>query len=400
MTPKPRAFATYLSNRAYLDGCLVLAYSLRKVGSKYPLVVMYPNHLDPSVLDELRPTSNIILQNVDTEPWQFNADEHKQQQQQQEQQQQPQQQQQQQQTEQQSTPPGSPLRLPSKDTTSSASSSAYLWAHYSDTWSKLAVWSLVEYDRVVLLDSDMLVRQPKAELGDPGTVLDLAPGWIAASHACTCNPLRIKAYPASWTPDSCAYTQHSGNPCPPAYHDQKHKAGQTEIEESNTPGATAAHSLPSPDLARPKMAKAEPQRAYFNSGLVVLTPSWEQYSKILSHFQTVQDLRQYRFPDQDLLNKVFECRWKSLGYGFNALKTLKFAHSPVWNDQVDELAVKEEAEARGQEKMKVLNIHYILEKPWDVKDLETAKSNGNQFVEGYQWWWQAYNELQAELKSL
>lgn len=48
--------------------------------------------------------------------------------------------------------------------------------------------------RVVLLDSDMVVRRNMDELME----LDLPPGWIAAAHACACNPRKLPHYPKDW----------------------------------------------------------------------------------------------------------------------------------------------------------------------------------------------------------
>lgn len=74
---------------------------------------------------------------------------------------------------------------------------------FYDCWSKLTPFSLVEYERVVQLDSDMLVLQNMDELMD--IELDPAgseggPGKrvFAASHACVCNPLKKPHYPTNW----------------------------------------------------------------------------------------------------------------------------------------------------------------------------------------------------------
>ncbi|KAF8936748.1 hypothetical protein EDD21DRAFT_353694, partial [Dissophora ornata] len=161
----------------------------------------------------------------------------------------------------------------------------------------------------------------------------------------------------------------------------------------------------------PTTSNALPKRSYFNSGLVVLTPSLTQLDAILSTFRKIKSPTQYLFPDQDLLNEVFVGRWKSLGYGYNALKTLSFAHSPIWNE--DSAILKESAQAvdfsdatstaadairtyPGGSVMPVINIHYIMEKPWNVPDLANAQQESNRFVELYRWWWQAYEELQRE----
>ena len=74
---------------------------------------------------------------------------------------------------------------------------------FYDCWSKLTPFSLVEYKRVVQLDSDMLVLQNMDELMD----IELDPAdseggsgerVFAASHACVCNPLKKPHYPKTW----------------------------------------------------------------------------------------------------------------------------------------------------------------------------------------------------------
>ena len=65
-------------------------------------------------------------------------------------------------------------------------------------------FSLEEYERVVQLDSDMLVLKNMDELMD--IQLDSAESdgdgdgdrVFAASHACVCNPLKKPHYPKNW----------------------------------------------------------------------------------------------------------------------------------------------------------------------------------------------------------
>ncbi len=95
---------------------------------------------------------------------------------------------------------------------------------FYDCWSKLMPFSLTQYDRIVQLDSDMLVRHNMDELMDleldsPEVAaagnLDPANGPVsrrvfAAGHACVCNPLNKAHYPRDWIPEHCAFTfQHS-----------------------------------------------------------------------------------------------------------------------------------------------------------------------------------------------
>jgi alpha-N-acetylglucosamine transferase len=74
---------------------------------------------------------------------------------------------------------------------------------FQETWNKLVVFSLVEYERIVLLDGDMLVRRNMDELMD--VPLSSEEGGdkakekvFAASHACACNPLKKPHYPETW----------------------------------------------------------------------------------------------------------------------------------------------------------------------------------------------------------
>ena len=73
---------------------------------------------------------------------------------------------------------------------------------FYDCWSKLTPFSLVEYERVVQLDSDMLVRRDMDELMDMELDAPELGGEgkrvFAASHACVCNPLHKKHYPKDW----------------------------------------------------------------------------------------------------------------------------------------------------------------------------------------------------------
>ena len=62
---------------------------------------------------------------------------------------------------------------------------------------KLQPFSLVEYERVVQLDSDMILRKNMDELMD--LALDVEGDRVfAASHACVCNPLKKAHYPKDW----------------------------------------------------------------------------------------------------------------------------------------------------------------------------------------------------------
>jgi hypothetical protein len=73
---------------------------------------------------------------------------------------------------------------------------------FYDCWSKLTPFSLTEFERVVQLDSDMLVLRNMDELMelelDAPDVGGKGQRVFAASHACVCNPLRKPHYPKDW----------------------------------------------------------------------------------------------------------------------------------------------------------------------------------------------------------
>lgn len=174
-------------------------------------------------------------------------------------------------------------------------------ARFTNVWTKLRAMELFEYDRVVLIDSDMLVMQNMDELMD----LTLAPGTIAAGMACTCNPNGIPTYPSDWVPDNCGF------------------------------------QLPHPP--RPEELE-RPTHHLLNSGLVVMEPSAEQAKALHTYVHMHPErVSAYRFPDQDLLADVYRGKYTPLPWYYNALKTIRRCHENIWDD--------------GQ----VRNIHYILE---------------------------------------
>ncbi|KAI7900343.1 nucleotide-diphospho-sugar transferase [Cokeromyces recurvatus] len=208
----------------------------------------------------------------------------------------------------------------------------YKAERFTETWTKLAVWSQVEYERLVLLDADMLPLQNMDELMQ----LNLPDkDWVAASHACICNPQRIKHYPSFWTPSNCAYTHCDTLAC-----------------------------------MDPNLAKNEAN--YFNSGLIVLTPDSDRFNKMIDYLNSIADLNIYPFPDQDFLNEIFKDRWIPILYIYNALKTLESAHHSMWD--ID----------------KVKNIHYILSKPWDICVDDDLPYSENKYKELYKIWWGIY----------
>ncbi|KAK2739312.1 hypothetical protein CKAH01_07262 [Colletotrichum kahawae] len=216
---------------------------------------------------------------------------------------------------------------------------------FQDTWTKLAVFSLTAYTRVVLLDCDMLVRKNMDELM---TEPPLNPATstadtkvFAAGHACTCNPLKEPHYPPSWVPANCPFTAHHADPA----------AAQTD----------------GTDRARRPLG-------LLNSGLLVVVPSAAHYDAIAACVRNAP--AEWVFPDQDLLANLFRGRWVGLPYVYNALKTLRWrgVHDVIWRDE------------------EVKNVHYILSpKPW----AGCAGGGASGDDESHRWWWAADGERRA-----
>ncbi|KAF2643951.1 glycosyl transferase family protein [Massarina eburnea CBS 473.64] len=279
-----RVWTTLITNTDYLTGLLTLDYSLKKQGSKYPLVALYTDTF-PAEGHAALDARSIPKKHVK-------------------------------------------YLLPTKGKDYSNDPRFY------DCWSKLTPFSLTEYDRVVQLDSDMLVLKnmdelmemelDAPELGGKGDKV------FAASHACVCNPLKKPHYPKDWVPENCAFTSQHSTP--------------NQAQQTGAP-PTAGLGMP-------------------NGGLQVVNPSTAVYQLILDQLQkdTAMD---YDFADQSLLSDVFNGRWVALPYIYNALKTLRWqgVHHQIWRD------------------CEVKNMHYLLSpKPWDEKI-------GEHKEESHKWWW-------------
>lgn len=146
----------------------------------------------------------------------------------------------------------------------------YVRSLYVECWNKLRMWEWEEYDRLVYLDADMVVRYSIDEL------FNLPPAPLYAVGDCYGG----------------RETEEERNSCCYFYPDQR------------------------PD--------------YFNAGFYVMAPDKEQFAEIKATLAkgTVQS---GRFAEQDFLNNYFKGKWKSLPYTFNAQKRIKTHHPSLWN---------------------------------------------------------------------
>ena len=280
-------WATLFTHAHYLPCLAVLLQSMRACQTRYPLVVMVTETVDARTRERLT-RMGCVLRDVDA--W----------------------------------------RVPHAD-------GSLAFERFQNVWTKLRAFELYEYERVVMIDSDMLMCHNMDELFDR----PLERGMIAAALACTCNPKQIPTYPAEWTPRNCGYALR---PHPP----------------NDTRQLT------------------KPTHRLINSGVVVLEPSQEQHDNIHTFIlQHPERVAQYRFPDQDLLADVYSERVQMLPWHYNALKTLRQCHPDLWND--DEVRI----------------IHYILDKPWLL-----GPAPCGEHTHLHSLWWNAYASLAAHPATL
>ena len=109
-----KAFVTALSNDAYLKGCLVLNESLKDVHSKYPLVVLAGEKLSQKSMEILKKNNIEIV---------F---------------------------------PKNKLTLPEELIEMNAKENFDYW---TETFLKLSAFDLTQYEKILLLDNDIYVRE-------------------------------------------------------------------------------------------------------------------------------------------------------------------------------------------------------------------------------------------------
>lgn len=281
-----------ITNTDYLSGLLTLDFSLKKVRSAYPLVALYTDTFPASghaALAARGIPSQRIEYLLPSTPKDFSND-----------------------------------------------------PRFYDCWSKLVPFSLTQYERVVQLDSDMMVLQNMDELMDIPLDASSSNGKgdrvFAAANACVCNPLKKPHYPKDWIPANCANTYMHNRP-----------------EEAQTVAPDPKNGL-----------------GFMNGGLQVVVPSAQVYQQIIDTLNASDITSGYEFADQSLLTDIFRGRWVPLPYIYNALKFMRNpeVHGVFWRDD------------------KVKNIHYILSpKPWDLSAEEAVKKDPT-----FEWWWAVNKE--------
>ncbi|EMC96920.1 glycosyltransferase family 8 protein, partial [Baudoinia panamericana UAMH 10762] len=157
------AYTTLITRSSYLPGVIILADTLRKHGSQYPLLVFYPSSLEASAIKAMEleaPKTNLILQ------------------------------------------PCELLLPPQRE---GEGEHVYIAERFIDTWTKLRVFQAFGYDAVCYLDADISIFNSNMDsIFDQAA--DLPSDWIAANHACVCNLDSDPWAPSDWNVENCAYT--------------------------------------------------------------------------------------------------------------------------------------------------------------------------------------------------
>jgi len=155
------AYATLITRSSYLAGVVLLAHSLKRHKSRYPLVVLYTPNLPKNAVKALELEgrhSNIVP--IEVEPL-----------------------------------------LPGN-----GQQTYLIAARFADTWTKLRVFSkpLHKYDKVCYLDADMMIFNQNMDVVFDAARLpnDMS---LAGCQICCCNLENDAWAPADWTPENCPY---------------------------------------------------------------------------------------------------------------------------------------------------------------------------------------------------
>lgn len=287
--PYNGAWITLLTKQTYLPGLVILDASLRRVGSKFPLVVLYTSSLEREAIETM---GKLGIEHRFTE-----------------------------------------YIYPPEGI-------SHIAERFVDTWTKLRICEVDGYERVVMIDNDMLVLQNMDELFH----MTLDRHAIAANHGCICNLDDSSWAPAWFTRDNCPYT------------------GQTHPTALTRPAATG-DALP------------EGHRQ-LNSGLVVLHPSPGLRRSIEAYIADPPPDQTFLFPDQDVLVGVYGNNWRSLPWTYNAVKISREWHADMWDDA------------------SIKNLHYICDKPWQART-----PDGERDLYLHYCWWRQWDEFMARLED-
>jgi len=317
------AWVSLITSLDYLPGLFTLAFSLKRVGTAYPLIALYTESLPEEGLQALK-ARGIPARRLET--WRPKA------------------------------------------------AKELVDTRFNETWSRLSVFGMVEYSRLVVLDADMLVVKNMDELMnfelDSPEIEGRGSRIFGACHVCSCNPLKKSHYPADWcvlcslmcTQDTLWCTSNIEN------HD---------IRTSQNCAYTTQHSTP--DQAQLEGRPSNTGVAMPNGGLLVLNPTKAVYNTIRIALDDPKTAN-YTFADQEFLGDVFGNKWVGLPYIYNGIKSHRWpgVHDSIWRDDC------------------VKNVHY----PWNPKPWEMVIDVHNEDQTQQGWWRGIDDERKAAERKL
>lgn len=201
----------------------------------------------------------------------------------------------------------------------------FAFTRFTHTWKKLRAFEMVDTcDRCVFMDADIIILENMDELFDLDANIN-----FAAVQTCTCNLKQIPTFPKFWKKENCPYT----------------------YEQNSNDITTNDHSH---------------VHVIFNSGVFLFHPNVTVFEHMLEALNT-WDISEFRFGDQDFLNKFYHSNWTRLPFMYNAVKVFSISHPYLWD--LSELKT----------------IHYVHLKPW-----QKSNDNNTDYASINELWWQAY----------
>jgi inositol 3-alpha-galactosyltransferase len=202
---------------------------------------------------------------------------------------------------------------------------------------------------------------------------------LAATHVCVCNLDSDDWAPEDWKKENCAF------------------AGFAH------PGA-----LEHPPVV-PKTGQGKETHTLLNGGMFLFEPSeatWNDMWKFVAEHKA--ELRNYQFPDQDLLKEWWRDRWYAVGWKYNALKTWRYWHPDMvsaassypllyffWLSTVKSKLLTNTLPQWRDDQVSCL--HYIVDKPWSKRIGADGKAGYlGKDGETHRWWWDEYEVWKQE----
>ncbi|XP_065851882.1 galactinol synthase 2-like [Euphorbia lathyris] len=276
------AYITFLAgNGDYVKGVVGLAKGLRKVKSKYPLVVA----ILPDVPEDHRKiliSQGCIVKEIE------------------------------------------PVYPPENQT-------QFAMAYYVINYSKLRIWELVEYRKMIYLDGDIQVFENIDHL------FDLQDGFLYAVMDCFCEQ--------TWS------------------HSNQHKIGYCQQ---------------CPDRVKWPQDMSSKPPLYFNAGMFVFEPNLSTYDDLLN---TLKITPPTPFAEQDFLNMFFKDVYKPIPPIYNIVFALLWRHPE--NIDFDKIKVAHYCAAGSkpwrytgkEQNMDREDIKILIKKWWDIYNDESLDYN-------------------------